>query len=310
MLNKLKKIRNFALAYLREKKYKGLYQKKIGKFILSDKVASEIIYTTIVNNESCFISRFGSTELSTIIFYLQARKKNLEINRWTEQNNILCKVSGYFPFTQEAMDRFCKFYIGFIQNIDVLGVWEVGEENVAALFHTKIKLIKLRAIEPYYSVKPWSRALAGKKVLVIHPFAASIKSQYAKRELLFPGTDILPAFQLQVIPAVQSIAENRAGFNDWFEALDFMSEQIKKIDFDVAIIGAGAYGMPLANFIKMSLGKTAIHMGGATQLLFGIKGKRWEEHPYISKLYNEHWIYPSNEEIPANYKTVENGCYW
>ena len=53
--------------------------------------------------------------------------------------------------------------------------------------------------------------------------------------------------------------------------------------FDVAIIGCGAYGMPLAAMLKQA-GKQAIHLGGATQLLFGIKGKRWEEIKTIPHL--------------------------
>ena len=89
-----------------------------------------------------------------------------------------------------------------------------------------------------------------------------------------------------------------------------MYAEVSRQDFDVAIIGAGAYGMPLANFIKIKLGKTAIHMGGATQLLFGIKGKRWENHDRISKLFNEYWKYPLLSEIPENHKKVEDGCYW
>ena len=52
-----------------------------------------------------------------------------------------------------------------------------------------------------------------------------------------------------------------------------------KIDFDVAIIGCGAYGFPLAAKLKQA-GKQAIHLAGATQLLFGIKGKRWEEYQF------------------------------
>lgn len=45
-----------------------------------------------------------------------------------------------------------------------------------------------------------------------------------------------------------------------------------KINFDTAIIGCGAYGMPLAAQIK-NAGRQAIHLGGAVQLLFGIKGE-------------------------------------
>ena len=74
-------------------------------------------------------------------------------------------------------------------------------------------------------------------------------------------------------------------------------------------VGAGAYGLPLAYHAK-KLGKKAIQLGGPTQILFGIKGKRWDDHDVISKLYNSYWVRPSADETPSNYKAVEEGCYW
>ena len=85
-----------------------------------------------------------------------------------------------------------------------------------------------------------------------------------------------------------------------------------KIEFDVAIVGCGAYGFPLAAKLKQA-GKQAIHLAGATQLLFGIKGKRWEEDPafeYVRKFFNEAWVYPDETEKPKNASVVEGGCYW
>lgn len=73
--------------------------------------------------------------------------------------------------------------------------------------------------------------------------------------------------------SVQSIAGQKTPYKDWFEALEKMKNDIAKIDFDVAIIGCGAYGLPLAGYIKEELHKKSIHIGGGTQLLFGIKGK-------------------------------------
>jgi hypothetical protein len=35
-----------------------------------------------------------------------------------------------------------------------------------------------------------------------------------------------------------------------------------------------------------------VHLGGATQRLFGIRGKRWDERPFFQNLYNEHWTRP------------------
>ena len=39
-------------------------------------------------------------------------------------------------------------------------------------------------------------------------------------------------------------------FDDWFQALWYMYEEISKIDYEIAIIGCGAYGFPLAGLIK------------------------------------------------------------
>ena len=67
--------------------------------------------------------------------------------------------------------------------------------------------------------------------------------------------------------------------------------------------------------------KKAIHMGGATQLLFGIKGNRWEDPMYgvkewglpagfYPKMFNEYWIKPGEEGRPKNAEQVEGACYW
>jgi glycerol-3-phosphate dehydrogenase len=88
-----------------------------------------------------------------------------------------------------------------------------------------------------------------------------------------------------------------------------MKDLINKASFDVAIIGCGAYGFPLAAHVKR-IGKKAVHMGGATQILFGIKGARWNNHDFISFLYNEYWTAPNKQETPTKHKDIEGGCYW
>ena len=90
-----------------------------------------------------------------------------------------------------------------------------------------------------------------------------------------------------------------------------MIEECKKMEFDVAIIGCGAYGYPLAAEIKR-MGKVAIHLGGATQILFGIIGNRWEkDHPeFCRKFVNDAWVRPMDKEKIQNAGSVENACYW
>ena len=102
-------------------------------------------------------------------------------------------------------------------------------------------------------------------------------------------------------------------FDSWFDALKWMEEQIDTIDFDIALIGCGAYGFNLSAYIKQK-GKIGIHVGGALQLLFGIKGHRWTDHPAaypkLNEMFNAYWVFPPKEDVPAAAKSVENFCYW
>jgi hypothetical protein len=187
------------------------------------------------------------------------------------------------------------------------------EDFIIEEFVPNADLTFLYRLEPWLTKgRPWSAALKGKKVLVIHPFENTIREQYKKRENIFPGTEILPEFELKTLKAVQTLCgEKDERFETWFDALDYMEREALKIDFDIAIIGCGAYGMPLAARLKKA-GKQAIHLGGATQLLFGIKGKRWEENypTSIAKRFNEAWVRASADETPQAARTVEKGCYW
>ena len=67
-----------------------------------------------------------------------------------------------------------------------------------------------------------------------------------------------------------------------------MKSEIDKCDYDVCLIGCGAYGFPLAAHVKHK-GKQAIHLGGTLQLLFGIKGNRWfDPNSFLYPKFNPH----------------------
>lgn len=220
-------------------------------------------------------------------------------------------LTGVFPATDEMMHRFSVLYNKHIKNIDILGVWYFLKHEYSTIHQCRpqAKLIPALSLEPFRFKVPWSSALANKKVLIVHPFAKSIQRQYKQRDLIFPGRNVLPEFELKLLKAVQSLGGENTEFSNWVEAYDYMCNEIQKQDFDVAIIGAGAYGLPLASFVKQ-LGKQAIQMGGATQLLFGIKGKRWDENGFGDEFYNDSWIRPAEEERPLYAEAVEGACYW
>ena len=88
-----------------------------------------------------------------------------------------------------------------------------------------------------------------------------------------------------------------------------MISEIDSLDFDVALIAAGAFSYPLAAYVKKR-GKIGIHCGGGLQLYFGIMGNRWNNSPEILKYVNSAWVRPSEDEKPRSAEQIENACYW
>lgn len=282
--------------------------------------ASDLIREALSGPEPCMVCRFGSLELQVMVAYLN----RTEINGWLRKipcvfrgeplnYNLVLKqrfqyIAGFFPAEDSYMERFARRMIEDSKQIDIVGVWRAEQYRIAKFF-PQAGNVPLDALEPYRYDPPWSAALKGKKVLVVHPFAGTIKSQYARREKLFEDENVLPDFELQTLKAVQSAAGKNVEYDNWFDALDYMCDEIDKLDFDIALIGAGAYGFSLAAHIKRS-GRKAVHMGGVSQMLFGIRGKRWDNIDYYRKFFNEYWTRPSREETPEDKTRVEGGSYW
>ncbi|NCR59480.1 MAG: hypothetical protein GPJ01_17625 [Microcystis aeruginosa LL13-06] len=276
--------------------YSRILSAEQGNTLIADKVASD---------EPLMISRFGNVELGCVLEYLTGSGS---YSKYALKR--MLTSTGFFMSEQEDLDKYSKLFVESSKLIDILGVWfNPGEAEVIRQSCLEATLVNLATLEPYYHDNPWSIKLKDRKVLVIHPFTSTISEQYRKhREVLFKNQDILPQFELITFKSVQSISGTRTDFNTWFDAYDWMRDQIKQYDFDIAIIGCGAYGLPLAAYVK-SLGKKAVHLGGATQILFGIRGKRWDEHPFFQSLYNQYWVRPTSEETPQSYIRGEKG-YW
>lgn len=285
--------------------------KYVSRSIYSHEDVNKIIYDLIISGKPFLVGRFGGNELSML--------KTVEFDIKSKMDvclEYLCNNAGFFPKEKFNAQKFRNEMLNFCRECDVLGVWFRPFEDYFIKKYMRRDLVcaHIHDIEPWkYESKPWSAALKGKKVLVIHPFEETIKAQYKRRKEIFPGTDILPDFELKTFKAIQTAAgEADSRFQTWFEALDYMFIEVMKIDFDIAIIGCGAYGAPLAAKIK-NAGRQAIHLGGPTQILFGIKGDRWErsnQFSYVQRWFNDSWVRPNDEEKPKNSNNIENSCYW
>ena len=285
-------------------------------------LVNDLIRTYIDSEKPCMIARFGDVELEVVCTYLITQesswKKKIAMffkggGRFFFDEQLKKSFSnnaGFFPATSRDMEKYAKQVLEEVHSLNVLHSWLPGEYNLSVYFPKEI--IFTMNYHPYLSATPWMKHLENKKVLVISPFSCTIEEQYRlKREKLFENKSMLPKFDLIVLKAVQSAAgiQEGCGYKSWFDALDFMCSEINKIDFDIALIGAGSYGISLAAYIK-KIGKKSIQTAGGTQLLFGIKGKRWDNDPVISSLYNEHWTRPSPSETPNSSSRIESGCYW
>lgn len=295
---------------------------KVRRELVVDLTGSDVqdmIRTMLDSDKPCMIARFGATELTAMEGYrcnisLKNIKRylNKEIDHIGYTNyiaNNMWELSGFFPSNKQTLDRFSQMMIDLLPMVDVLGSWRIEEQWFDKDLCNAIK-VPLADLEPYYFDNPWTTALQGKRVLVIHPFEDTIRKQFAQLDKLFADKQMRPNYELLTIKAVQSIAGNKPeGFSDWFEALDWMKREIDKKDFDIAIIGCGAYGFPLAAYVKQ-IGKKAIHLGGAVQYLFGIRSNAAEQNPHLKSIMNECWVYPSQEETPKGIEKVEDSRYW
>ncbi len=317
---------------------KIFYQKLFGhsstkhtyNIVTTPQESSDIIYEYLVSPSPCMIARYGGHELNVVLNYLSVIEKDHSILKyikgeiydwwWNEKGlNFFSNNAGFFPLEEDYLFRFGELMVNDSKSLDVLGSWLDMEDRVVGN-NKKLKRVSLLCMEPYWANIPWTRALKGKKVLVVHPFANLIEKQYNERRThLFKNPDVLPEFELKTLQAVQSIGGYGGKFNTWFDALHYMEEEIDKRDYDIALIGCGAYGFPLAAHVKRKR-KKAIHLGGALQLLFGIKGRRWEipnyggdilgrKNPYPA-LFNEYWCRPGEDVKPAKADKVEGACYW
>jgi hypothetical protein len=266
---------------------------------------NQVLKTLIEKGEPFAAVRIGAVEMGAIHNYekilLGIKKTFKPIVRWSMKNN-----AGFFPTDDKSLIYYAKHFMKEAKKTDVFGVSGIHmEAYMYQRYFQSPHVIQYESFEPLRG--NWIQSLQGKRILVVSPFAKDIAMQYKRKDQLFPK-GVMPNFDLITVKAVQTIGDQLdQRYASWFEALDAMKVDIMKHDFDIALIGAGAYGSHLCWFVK-TMGRQAIQTGGATQTMFGIMGKRWEKRSHVNQYVNDAWIRPS--EKPLGAEKVEHGAYW
>jgi hypothetical protein len=276
----------------------------------SGEAAQILIARTLEEGKGCLIARVGETEGRAVVHYLRHRLGLPEDQRQPYANRLLTFLrsgAGYFPLNAEAVDRMARLYLEAIADVSVYAAWTPHD---ALLCPAQARRIRLIDLDPFFTHRRWTLALEGRRVCVVSPFTETIRGQYDKRERLF-ATPVMPAMELMLVRAPMSHCGADVTGQDWHENLQRLIDQSVAAKAEVVVIGAGAYGLPLGAALARQ-GAAVVVLGGATQLLFGIKGNRWENDRQYRALFNENWVRPSEMERPPRYSELEiqGGAYW
>lgn len=275
------------------------------------------IQSALQYNRPFFIGRIAGIELQTAYDVMKGTLQQIVQDQKELENNagIHIKHRGSLPeYVRQLLEAYdhCTLIAEWNRNGPVYEITGRGQELVAERT-PHIPKIDALELEPYYhssSSQTWMNLLKGKRILVIHPFKASIEKQLPNLSGLFPDRAWFEDCTFQVMMPPMTMAGNHGG-RDWQDEISAFYRHLDKVnDFDVALVAAGGYGMLISDYIYTKMNRSVMYIGGALQIFFGIIGKRWFTNSDIMKLVTDDWIRPSSAERPPNHTNVERGCYW
>lgn len=274
-----------------------------------------LIKKALAEKKGLLIGRHGTLEFEAILAYFS--------NRHCQYKLSLERHAGIFPATDDCVTEWAADYWKSTHAADCMasgwyGPTSATEDAFISDLNQEIDLIVLRSLEPYYSAVNlrWTNVLNNHRVTVVSSFAETMKSQLPKRKAIWGANadTILPdgtTWSFVKTHYSPSLTKGSTAWqvDSWKTAVELTVQNIVKNNPHIVLLGCGGLAMPIARRLKEK-GLIAIVLGGAIQVLFGIKGRRWLTHDVISKFMNDSWVFPSEEETPDHAKYVENGCYW
>lgn len=271
---------------------------------ISDFEANDMLTKLIKSSTPFILTRLGYAEIA---FWSEIEKKH-DLRHL--KNN---KMGEIFDFDERQVAQ----YIGYLRETysltDIFSCWYSSFEEsrlIKRYANNEAYCTDYNVLEPFFYNSPWTRALEGKKVLVVTAFPNTVKSQYSRIDQVFPN-GFMPHFELEVLQSVWYAPtpgkDNQ--FSSWNDAYKYLENEINNRTYDIVLLACGPFGVPLLSNVKKN-GKQGIYVGGVLQIMFGIRGKRWDNYGNYIPMYNEYWVRPENENKPSGADNYEGGCYW
>lgn len=274
------------------------------------------VRSALEDKRPLLVTRYGTAEGELIRAELTNGLEN-DFRRLPHLRTQLWTHAGIFPPEVATYKSTSSILIDAYSKADIIGVrfqepyyWRL-ETFLNLIVSPNAKLVDISSVFPCEDLNFWHASLKERKILVVHPFNTSIEKQISFFRENSSSNSFWNKTDFNILQAVQSISADKSSFqfSNWDHALESMKEKMEKIDFEIALIGCGAYGAALASHAK-TLGKVALHIGGALQLFFKISGTRWVDNKSIVPISANGWIRPSADETPSQYLKHEGGAYW
>ena len=289
------------LSYLNNVNYKGISMynstvdlEKINQILFTFKLNNSNIFLNLIDSNNYITEKIKTSEPFII--------SKMEIDHETEflynvltnkniTNNIVQKLNDnsgiYLGSTnhENLLGMFATLYLNSLQNSCALTYTDIVNKNEVSFIINKFNinsLIDSRSIEPFYLMEKgeilWTHHLNGKKVLIINPLANIMKNQRDGGFKLFGDKDIFLEDQEIIFYKSYNTTAGNNIHRHWYETFLIMCKEIKDIEFDIALVSCGGFGILICDYIKTKMNKSAICIGEKLPLFFGIKEKNIEKY--------------------------------
>lgn len=281
----------------------------------------------IKDNRGFAIGKLGFSEqcVAGYPLFLRSNPSTTQLMAYESVLRYHCERQiGIFPTDKNFLLKFSMEFQKHIHQLDIIGLFGAPQERkLIEELNIHSKLINYRYTEPDQSIPEdptlcYLPLFKNKKILLVAPFAEFLKRRADAEVFENVWSKIkkkwfLPAEVSAIEFPYSYITETHTHqlFENSIQLYNSICDKINEQDFDIALIAAGALGIPIAAHIK-SMGRVAISLGGHLQVIFGVAGQRWKRDEYYQQNFiNDFWVDMPLTYHPKNKEFVSDaGAYW